>query len=175
MTHTALPRSFGRHNRAVGRLATKYNRELVNLPVVAEQVAAYYHEVADAKSICIVVDVAPDVLVIGDVAGLRRAVAQVVANVLEKAPPGGRVIISGETSNGIATLTVSDNGLCRMEEASSHIWNRFYQAKRTESPKALGAGQGLVDEIVKAHGGRTELTSQPHAGSRVVLRLPVGG
>ncbi|MDB6154502.1 MAG: hypothetical protein JWL90_2955 [Chthoniobacteraceae bacterium] len=158
------------HMLAGTRVSSKPHLDLVNLPLVAEQIAAHHGETASQKEVCIMVDVAPDVLVIGDLVELRRALAQIVADALENTPPGGRVIIAGETSNGSVTLTISDDGPCT---TAPHIWERLYG--NTRSGPGAGIGQRVVEEVIKSHGGRSDVARQAKKGSRFVLQLPVRG
>lgn len=54
------------------------------------------------------------------------------------------------------------------------IFTRFYRTKRAEASGESGTGIGLsiVDQIVKHHGGRMEVTSSPGKGSCFTILVP---
>jgi len=54
------------------------------------------------------------------------------------------------------------------------IFTRFYRTKRAEASGESGTGIGLsiVDQIVKHHGGRMEVTSAPGKGSCFTIVAP---
>ena len=54
------------------------------------------------------------------------------------------------------------------------IFSRFYRTRRAEASGEAGTGIGLsiVDQIVKHHGGRMEVTSTPGKGSCFTVVLP---
>jgi signal transduction histidine kinase len=58
--------------------------------------------------------------------------------------------------------------------AAKRIFDKFYQVDQTLSRKAGGCGLGLsiVKFIVDAHGGRTDVASQPGKGSTFTVTLP---
>jgi signal transduction histidine kinase len=148
-----------RANPDLDLLAVSHHRDLVNLPGVAEQVAAQCENAALARSVHLFVDVAPDALVIGDSVDLHRVVEQLVSSVLEGTPDRGCVTISGTVAHGVVTLTFS-----------SHHPNRQGAA----TPPGLNFYPSEVGRILRTHGGRLELSNQPGHGARFEVRLPVG-
>ena len=51
------------------------------------------------------------------------------------------------------------------------VKDRFYKGKSTR--RGSGIGLALVDEIVRLHGGRMEMDSEPGVGTAVTVLLPV--
>jgi hypothetical protein len=130
---------------------------LVNLPGVAEQIAASYEAEAEARSVRLLVDLAPDALVIGDSTDLHRMVDHLVASALEGAPDGGWHIISGMVLDGVVTLTFRSSGAGRA-------------APTFQSPSICASAVG---QILRAHDGRMEMSESSENGSRYLVRLPV--
>ena len=150
-------------------------RELVNLPYVAEQVASYYEEMAMEKEVRILVEVASDALIIGNLDELRRALAQLVLNTVEVTPCGRRITISGEASRGVITLTVCN---CRPRGVAGWIfsaWGFFLRPARRGLPHASWDGENFVENITEAHGGELKTIRNAGAELCVVIRLPVHG
>jgi signal transduction histidine kinase len=90
---------------------------------------------------------------------------------------GAKVCPDGHTTSGELVLTVQDNGIGLSRRQIRRIFQPFYQADRSLSRRAGGCGLGLsiVRFIVRAHGGRVEVASEPGKGSVFTVRLPVNG
>jgi signal transduction histidine kinase len=54
------------------------------------------------------------------------------------------------------------------------VFRKFVRgtAARALNVRGTGIGLAMVDQIVKAHGGHLELTSEPGRGSRFTMWLP---
>lgn len=109
--------------------------------------------------------------VIGDVLGLRRA----VANVLENAAKYSDDVIEiqvYETDEG-AVVSVSDHGR-GIHPDELRLVMREGERGRYADERDGGSGIGLasVRRIVKDHGGRTQITSEPGVGTTVTLTIP---
>ncbi len=116
---------------------------------------------------------APPVAV--DVAGLQRALTNLLDNALRHTPPGGRVTLGMEPAATALRIFVRDTGSGISTDALPHIFDRFYQADPSRAGGEHGAGLGLaiVREIVTAHGGTIEVHSTPGVGSEFSILLPL--
>jgi signal transduction histidine kinase len=74
-----------------------------------------------------------------------------------------------------AMLTVSDSGCGIAAVDLPYIFAPFYRSDPARARDTGGSGLGLaiVDHIVRAHGGRVEVTSMPEHGSTFAVFLPV--
>jgi signal transduction histidine kinase len=101
------------------------------------------------------------------VRGDRDALERALSNLVENARRHGRGQITVESSarDGLALLTVSDEGEGLRPEEANLAFGRFWRGRR-------GAGSGLGLAIVKAtaerHGGRAYAE-----GARFTLELPL--
>jgi heavy metal sensor kinase len=104
--------------------------------------------------------------------------AQVCNNLLENAirynASGGRVILRTSREPGFSTLSVEDTGRGIAPDDIPHLFERFYRVDQSRS-HGSGAGLGLAitEGIVRAHGGKVEITSQLGQGSLFLVKLPV--
>ncbi len=113
--------------------------------------------------------------------GDRRALKQVMLNLLSNAvkftPPGGRVVLALVRDGDVIDLSVSDTGIGIAASDLPRLGDPFFQAKGSYDRAYEGTGLGLsvVRGLVGLHGGRLTIESAPGTGTRVSVRLPIGG
>jgi signal transduction histidine kinase len=76
--------------------------------------------------------------------------------------------------NGTVIFSVKDNGIGIARRDQKRIFRSFYRVDQRLARETGGCGLGLsiVDFIVRAHGGRVEVESQPGAGSTFRVAIP---
>ena len=67
-------------------------------------------------------------------------------------------------------IVVSDTGIGIAAEELPRVRQKFYQTD--PSNPGSGIGLSLVDEIVRLHGGRLDIDSEPGVGTTVTVTLP---
>jgi two-component system OmpR family sensor kinase len=99
----------------------------------------------------------------GDADGLRLLVRNLIDNAIKYTPPGGRVDLLTGITDGIAWLTVSDNGPGIPDSDRQRVFDRFF---RGGGPDVDGSGLGLaiVREIANRHDADVRLTSPGKLG-----------
>lgn len=112
--------------------------------------------------------------------GDRVRLTQVVANLLDNAskytPEGGVVRISVVIEDNELVLTVSDNGIGITPETLPHVFEPFVQDAHAVlfDRRGLGIGLTVVRELVEAHGGQINVSSEGKMlGSQFTVRLPL--
>ena len=116
------------------------------------------------------------VYVQGDIRRLQQAQVNLLVNAVKYSPTGGQIYFSLRRENGVAILSVRDNGIGVSESLSKSVFELFVQAEQTLDRSAGGMGLGLplVKMIVTAHGGTIELHSEGEGmGSEFIIRLPL--
>ena len=109
----------------------------------------------------------------------RDALAVAIRNLLDNAvkysPANSTVSVSVESRNGLAGIAVEDQGAGIPKEERRDIFRKFNRGSSAKNLNVQGTGIGLTmaNQIVKAHGGRLELSSEPGCGSRFTILLPV--
>lgn len=113
----------------------------------------------------------------------RVRVEQILWNLLGNAakftPPGGSVALDLREDGDYAKLSVTDTGSGIAPEFLPHAFDMFSQVSQPAVRGAagnggLGIGLALVDELVRAHGGRVEARSEGVGhGTTFVLSLPL--
>ncbi len=113
--------------------------------------------------------------------GDRRALKQILLNLLSNAVKfthaGGRVTLAVVRDGDMIDLSVSDTGIGIAAADLPRLGDPFFQAKGSYDRAYEGTGLGLsvVRGLVGLHGGRLTVESAPGLGTRVSVRLPVGG
>lgn len=111
--------------------------------------------------------------VMADPDKLGQVVHNLLQNVWQYTPRGGRVRVSVEPSPGWVRVSFVNTGDGIAEEDLPFIFERFYRAEKSRSREYGGAGIGLaiVKELVEAHGGEVGAESSS-AETRVWFTLP---
>jgi two-component system OmpR family sensor kinase len=144
----------------------------VRLDQVAQDVVALARPMADSRSLTIRTDwVAAEVM--GDVARLQEAIANLVLNAVRYNRPDGWIEISVSTSESEVALRVRDGGIGVAAEHLPHLFDRFYRVDRSRrSSEGAGLGLAICKGIVEQHRGTVSCSSTPGLGSEFVVRLP---
>ncbi len=111
----------------------------------------------------------------GDESQLRQLFGNLLDNALRYGPAGGTIQVEMEdATDHRVTISVHDEGGRIPPEALSHLFERFYRvdSSRAQASGGNGLGLAIVREIAERHGGTVEITSDPHAGTRVAVHLP---
>ena len=109
---------------------------------------------------------------VGDSERLTQVVTNLLTNAIQYNQPGGEVHVKLAAADGVATLTVSDNGPGISAEDLPRVFERFYRADKSRSTGGNGLGLSISKAIVEAHGGTIEAASEAGAGATFTVRLP---
>jgi signal transduction histidine kinase len=104
---------------------------------------------------------------------LRRVALSLLDNaVAHAARPAGEVRLTVSVEPGAAVLEVHDNGAGFDDEVAKRLFDRFARGSDAGGRRRFGLGLALVREVVAAHGGSVEATSQRGNGATFRVRLP---
>ena len=102
---------------------------------------------------------------------LVQVFSNLVGNAIKFTPRGGRVALHAEDGGGTVCFRVEDTGSGIPEEHLARLFDRFWQARRTDR-RGLGLGLAIVKGIVEAHGGRIDVASRLGEGSTFSFAVP---
>lgn len=102
---------------------------------------------------------------------MEEIVSNLLGNAIKFTPAEGSIVLSLETEEEWAVLSVTDNGPGIEPEHLPHLFERFYRG----SGKHHGSGLGLfiVRWLVEAHGGTIQVHSEIGHGASFQVRLPL--
>ena len=110
-----------------------------------------------------------------DRSALTVALRNLIDNAVKYSPAPRTVTVSVTTDGPFVGISVDDEGPGVSKAERQEIFRKFTRgaAARAMNVKGTGIGLTLAAEIVRAHGGRLEVTSEPGRGSRFTTLLPL--
>lgn len=143
----------------------------MDLADVARSVAALYADMAQHRGVALVLEARP-VEVLGNGPLLTRAAANLVDNALKYAPDSTSITVATEQLNGVARLTVTDQGPGIPEALRDRLFDRFQRGGERHRP-GHGLGLALVRAVARLHGGDASLSPAPAGpGLEVLVWMP---
>ncbi len=109
---------------------------------------------------------------VGDEARVRQIMYNLVSNAVGFSKSGGKVEIGCWCEAGDILIQVRDYGIGISPEQQSKVFERFESDSQGSDHRGAGLGLSIVKSLVAAHGGHTDLHSEPDAGTSVTIRLP---
>ena len=106
----------------------------------------------------------------GDAARIKQVFVNLLDNAVKYSRAGDRVRVETAAMADGIQVVVSDTGMGIPAEKLPLITQKFYQAQPGEP--GAGIGLALADEILRLHGGRMEIDSEPEVGTTVTVWLP---
>ena len=110
--------------------------------------------------------------VTGDEELLRRAIDNLLTNVLVHTPACTSGAISASVAGGCVVIEVTDHGPGVPPDHLPHIFERFYRAGTWSGGSGSGLGLAIAAETAAAHGGSAQAAPVSPHGLRVTLTLP---
>ncbi|MGI3167535.1 ATP-binding protein [Pseudooceanicola sp. C21-150M6] len=158
-------------------------KDRVDLGGLATSVARALEPVAQESDVKIEVDLAGvDMKIPGDEDQLRQVMTNLIENGVKYGGPGKTVSVSISRAEVVPALrgpgieiTVADQGPGIELVHLPRLTERFYRVDSHRSREMGGTGLGLaiVKHIVNRHRGRLRIDSEPGAGSRFTISLPL--
>jgi two-component system OmpR family sensor kinase len=116
--------------------------------------------------------IAPGLTTTGDTELLRRALDNLLANVVAHTPAGTTATLTAARHDSTITVDVSDDGPGVPASALSRIFDRFYRASPPASPPGSGLGLAIAAAIATAHHGTATAAASHPRGLCITLTLP---
>ncbi len=101
---------------------------------------------------------------------IRTVLRNLLLNAIEAMPTGGKLSVRAEANDSQIQFSISDTGKGMTED---FIRRRLFKPHQTTKSKGLGIGLYQSKELISAHGGRIQVTSQPNQGATFDVILPL--
>ncbi|PID65362.1 MAG: hypothetical protein CR975_07465 [Gammaproteobacteria bacterium] len=149
-------------------------KQEVNLSNLIMEIMDFYDVLAEEKAQKVNLNLAPNIIVIGDKTLLSQAIVNLFTNAVKYTPEKGRILITLETvaKNQTAQLTLHDSGSGVPEEDIDKLTQRFYRLeKHRDTANGNGLGLSMVKAILDAHHGELQFVND--VGLKAIVRLPI--
>ncbi|MFW2342289.1 ATP-binding protein [Brevundimonas sp.] len=117
---------------------------------------------------------APEVTILGQPTGLRRALTNLIANAVHY---GGRAEVALDQTPGRVVVHVRDDGPGIAPERMEEVFQPFVrlEGSRNRATGGVGLGLAVARQIARAHGGDVTLSNRADRGLEANLSLPRNG
>jgi signal transduction histidine kinase len=113
----------------------------------------------------------------GDPDSVPTVLTELVQNAHKYSPDGGLITLTAGADDNTVWFEVADSGIGVRPEDTGHVFDRFWQAERTDRRRFGGVGLGLylVRRIVEGQHGWVSLRRRNPDGTVAEVRLPRAG
>lgn len=177
-----------RHSERLGKLVaelfelakldsghTELHREPFAPGELVQDVVIKYRLRARDSGVSIETDIPPHLpFVSADIGLIERVLENLLDNAIRHTPRGGRVAVTLAAASGRVSVRVADTGCGIPAEELPHVFDRFYQVKKSqrESGGGVGLGLAIAKRILDLHASRIAVDSTPQAGTQFDFTLP---
>ncbi len=138
-------------------------------PLLEDAVSAVRFR-ASARSIEMATEVAGTLRVVCDRARLLQVLGNLLDNALKFTPEGGRITLGAMRVGALVRVEVTDSGPGIKPEQQAQVFTCYWSGGGEGS--GTGLGLFIAHGIVRAHGGRLSVHSEPGHGTTFFLTLP---
>ena len=144
----------------------------VELARVVSDAVALYRALADERGQHLQLTIDQRPVIAGDRDLLFQMLANLLDNAIKFTPPGGELLVTLGSTDGLACLVVTDSGPGIPEARREAVLQRFFRLEESRSTPGNGLGLSMVAAIVKLHDGQLCLRDN-EPGLKVVIALPL--
>lgn len=108
-----------------------------------------------------------------DVARIGQVLSNLVGNALKFTEAGGTIRIGTEQAGPRVRVSVADTGRGIGPDELRRLFDRLWQARRSDLKRGTGLGLAIAKGIVEAHGGTIRAESVEGSGSTFSFELPL--
>ena len=156
-----------------GRLTLKL--QPIDSREVALRACDEHRSIASQRGETIVCEVPADLPPIcGDHDRILQLFGNFIGNAVKFTPEGGRISVGARRQGSVIEYSVKDSGTGIPERDLPHVFERYWQAKKTAH---LGAGLGLTiaKGIAESHGGSVSVANSADGGAVFSFTIPIAG
>lgn len=121
----------------------------------------------------VVLSLEPVPLTRADASRLNQAFLNIVLNAAQAIDSHGTIHIATQQVDDKIVVRIADTGRGIPPEILPRIFDPFFTTR--EVGQGTGMGLSVAQDIIRAHGGEIEVTSQEGRGTIMTIRIPVAG
>ncbi|KAF0207166.1 MAG: hypothetical protein FD171_1929 [Actinobacteria bacterium] len=105
---------------------------------------------------------------------LRRSIMNLLVNAAVHNPTGATIEVALVRNSSSATIRVSDNGVGMDGDTRARLFDRYFRGTATGvDVEGTGLGMAIARQVIEAHAGAIDVTSEPGSGTTVRVRIPL--
>lgn len=115
-------------------------------------------------------------MISGDEDKLQQVLINLLDNAAKYTPQHGTVEVSAEFEGESVVISVTDTGPGIPADELNHVWERFYKVNKARTREGIGGtglGLAIAKNIVLAHHGKVQVTSEVGHGAKFSFSIPV--
>ncbi|MDR8389657.1 HAMP domain-containing histidine kinase [Aliifodinibius sp. S!AR15-10] len=147
-----------------------------NLRHLVERYIENHRNYIDSKGFTLDVDIEeplPPVMI--DTDSFNTIIGNLVENAIKYSEEEKYLGIRVINQNSQVTLSIIDRGIGIPNNATKHIFEKFYRVEDSLTAQSKGHGLGLsiVKNLVELNGGQIQVKSEMGSGSRFIVKFPI--
>jgi signal transduction histidine kinase len=143
-------------------------KDIMDVVMLIEDLVNSYEPILKKRNIECHIDMNYDELFIdADYNRLKQVLLNVIKNGTEAIEENGQIDIKLTTDKTNVYIEIKDNGCGMSNEDLKRLKKPFFTTKKN----GIGLGVSLSDEIIKAHDGKMQYTSEKGQGTTVLIQL----
>lgn len=105
---------------------------------------------------------------------IERVLCNLLENASKYTPPGSEIRIEAGVRDGMAAISVSDNGPGLPIGSEEAVFEKFTRGEKESATPGVGLGLSICRAIVEVHKGRIWAENLDSGGARFTFTLPLG-
>jgi len=103
----------------------------------------------------------------------RNIIINLVSNAVKFSEEGAKIVIRGNVKDGLASISVIDQGIGISDNDKGHLFSSFFRAANATNIQGTGLGLHIVKRYVDLLGGEVSVESELNKGTTVNFTIPV--
>lgn len=135
------------------------NREPIDIKETLLQLIDMYSYIGERKELNLFLTCEEDIFLTVDPARFRQAVGNLLDNAVKYSPKRDNIELEARKEENTCIISVTDHGNGIAKDELPFIWDRLYRSPSKNKTPGMGLGLSLVKAILKAHGGKVDISS----------------
>ena len=103
----------------------------------------------------------------------RNIIINLVSNAVKFSEEGAKIVIRGNVKDGLASISVIDQGIGISDNDKGHLFSSFFRAANATNIQGTGLGLHIVKRYVDLMGGEVTVESELNKRTTVNFTIPI--
>ena len=148
-------------------------KEIIKLDALLVDIGDRLAPLSDLRDVAIILNIHDKIQIVGDPILVQNAIQNVLDNAIKYSNMDSEISISLMRKNDRAIVIVKDQGHGFDNKEILNLLKRFERGQNAQEVIGSGLGLTIVDDIMRAHGGKISLSNNQEGGACVHLSFPL--